>query len=133
MLYGSCSTKRAPRILKNKWVLHILVGWIVANQNKSARIRTLSILKILYTGCSTKDAIKLLLLRNTKVSRENHFYTFTLGKWWQIKRNATRIRILLVLKLLYSGYFTMEQYHSSFCGAPKISRPNDFYGSILGE
>ena len=78
MLYGSCSTKRAPRILKNKWVLHILVGWIVANQNKSVRIRTLNILKTLYTGCSTKDAIKLLLLRNTKVSRE---ITFTHSLW----------------------------------------------------
>ena len=58
-----CSRKETIKLLpsrgtwnfKNKLLLHIHFWWILGNQNKTTRIRTLYILKILYTGCSTSN------------------------------------------------------------------------------
>ena len=50
---------RGPHIIfKNKWVLHIHFGWIVANQNETIRMKTLYILNKLHKGFS-KEAPKL--------------------------------------------------------------------------
>ena len=61
--------------------------------------KTLNILKLLYTRCSEKDVITLLLSRSTWNFKKTDFYTPSLSKC-KIKRN--RIRTTYNLKLLYS-------------------------------
>ena len=69
MLYTGYSMKEAISMLllwgtyyfNNKLLLHLKFGLTVANQNKKAKTRTLYILKMLYTWCSTEEAITLLL------------------------------------------------------------------------
>ena len=55
--------------------------WISSGKSKQkTKIRTLYILKMLYAGCSTKDAISLLPSGTRAVSRTNDFYAYTMGK-----------------------------------------------------
>ena len=68
--------------------MHTHSGWIMANQNLRSKIRTLYILKMLYTGCSTKEAISLFLSRTTKISRINVFCTFLLYMLFRLWVNA---------------------------------------------
>ena len=41
----------------SKWVLHMQFGYVVAKLNEVARFKAFLTLKMLYTGCSTKEAI----------------------------------------------------------------------------
>ena len=41
-------------------------GQLVSNENKQARFKTFSTLKMIYTGCSMKGAILLLFQWSTK-------------------------------------------------------------------
>ena len=52
------------RISRKKILFHIHFGSKMAKQNK-ARIRALKIFKMLYTGCSKKEAMSLLLSEST--------------------------------------------------------------------
>ena len=71
LLHTGCSTKEAITLLPSTWnfkkklLLQIHFGWSVANENKAIRIKTLYILEILYTGCSSKEAVLLLILWST--------------------------------------------------------------------
>ena len=73
MLHKRCSTKEATKLLpswstsnfKKSWLLQMHIGLIVVNWNQKTRIRILSILKLLCTGCSTKDAISLVISWST--------------------------------------------------------------------
>ena len=73
LLRTGCSTKKAIKLLpsrstwnlKDSRLLQMHFGLIVANKNKKTSIRTLYILKMLHTRCSTKEAIKLLPSRST--------------------------------------------------------------------
>ena len=49
----------------NILLLHMQFRFIVANQNKKTKTGTLYILKTLYSGCSMKEVISLLLSRST--------------------------------------------------------------------
>ena len=55
-------------------------GKIVPNQNKTNKIKTLHILEIRRTGCSTKEAMTVLLRGAPKNSRKSGFYTVTFSK-----------------------------------------------------
>ena len=60
MLYTGCSMEEAATLLpswstwnfNSKWLLHMQFGLVVANQNQKTKIKTLYILKAVYTGCS---------------------------------------------------------------------------------
>ena len=57
------------------------VLWINCGKlKKKTRIKKLNILKLLYTGCLTKEETKLLPRGASEISRINDFYTYTLGK-----------------------------------------------------
>ena len=117
MLYARCSTKEAiwyhcfflgaRRISKKERFLQHFWG-IVANQNKKTRIKTLYILKLLYTGCSTKKAMSLLLLRSTENVKNKWLLQKHFG-WVVVNQNRkNRIKRLYILKLLYTGCSTKE-------------------------
>ena len=106
---------------------------MLTNQNKTTRIRTVYILKLLHTGCSTKEAIKLLPLRSPKSSRKVDFCRCTLDYLQQTK-----------IKKLDSGHYTFwncyiqraswkKQYLCFLRGTPESSRLNAFYTQILGK
>ena len=65
---------------QEKLILHMEFGSILANQNKKTRMNTLYILKMLYTGCSTKEAISLCRRGARKSLRINVFYGYALDK-----------------------------------------------------
>ena len=46
---------------------------LVSNQKQQARLKTFSTLKMIYTGCSVKEAILLLFQWSTKSFREENF------------------------------------------------------------
>ena len=102
--------REAPKITKNKLLLHMLFGQVTTNQDKNSSIRTLDVSKLLYTRCSGisnnnknpsartlniskllyivcsgKDAITLLLSRSTWNLIKSDFYTFSLSKQLQNK------------------------------------------------
>ena len=116
LLPTECSTKEAIKLLpsrstwnfKNTWLLYINVGHIMTNQNQKTKIRALYILKMLYTGCSTKEATSLLLSRNTQNIKKNWFLLmqFRLIVANQIKK--TKFRTLYILRLRYTECSTKE-------------------------
>ena len=67
-----------------------------------------------------------------KILRKSDLYTCILGEQWQIK--LTRIRILYVLKMLYTGdasYRRRKQYHCFLRRTLRISRINKKLKSII--
>ena len=50
----------------------------MANQDRATIMRTLYNLKMLYTGCFTKEAISLFLSRSTENFKKIDFYISTL-------------------------------------------------------
>ena len=108
MLHKGCSTKEVKKLLlsrstwkfKKSQLLQMHFELIVANWNQKTRIEILSILKLLYTGCSTKEAISLFPSW-TKTSRINAFSTRILGKCSQIK-----------IKQLESGQYILKLLHT---------------------
>ena len=66
----------------------------MTNQNKITRILTIYILKMLYTKCSTNEAISLLFFRRShKISWKIDFYTYTLNQ------------VIVILFLLWSTLY----------------------------
>ena len=73
LLCTGCSRKNPIKLLPsrctwnflNKWLLYVNFGWTVANRDQKTKIRRIYILKMLYTWCSTKEAVSLLLSRST--------------------------------------------------------------------
>ena len=65
----------------------------VANQNKKNRIRTLYVLKLLHTGCSTNEAITLLLWQSTWNFNNKKLFDIHHGWIVQNQNKTTRIYI----------------------------------------
>ena len=89
-------------------------GLIVANQNKKkTRIGTFHILRMLNTGCSTKEAISLLLPRSTYDLCKNDFCKSVLGKTWhkkkKRKKGKSKIRTLYTFKVQNIGCTTKQR------------------------
>ena len=111
LLHTGCSTKEAIRLLpfqstwnfKKSRLLQMHLGLIVVNWNQKTRIRTLSILKLLYTGCSTKDAISLLPSWSTRNFENKCLFYAHFGSMLTNQKKTTRIRTLYILKLLHTG------------------------------
>ena len=111
MLHKRCSTKEATKLLpswstsnfKKSWLLQMHIGLIVVNWNQKTRIRILSILKLLCTGCSTKDAISLLPSWSTRNFENKCLFYAHFGSMLTNQKKTTRIRTLYILKLLHTG------------------------------
>ena len=80
----------------------------VANQNKKNRIRTLYVLKLLYTGCSTNEAITLLLWQSTWNFEKSCLLQMPFGIIVGNQILKTRIKRQYILKLLHTGCSTKE-------------------------
>ena len=55
---------KAPKILRKNDCYTFTLGQTQSNTINEIKIRALYIFKLLYTGCSRKEAISLLLLRS---------------------------------------------------------------------
>ena len=68
-----CSFRGAPKISRKNDFYTLILG----DENKTTRIRTLHVWKLLYTGCTTNGAISQFLSRSTqdiKKKRLSHIH-----------------------------------------------------------
>ena len=118
---------------KKKWLLKKRFGLNVAKQNTKSNIRTLYNFRRLYTGCSVKEAILLLLSRDT-LNFKNKWLLQKHFKW--IVRNQN--------KKIESRHYTFWHcyihgdpwkniYSFFFHRVPKIVKINYFCTCSLGS
>ena len=86
---------------------YIYFVWMMANQNKKTKIRTLYILKMLYTRCATEEAISLLPARSTW-NFKIKLLLYIRFRWILANQNKTKLRTLYILKILYAECSTKE-------------------------
>ena len=112
--HTGCSTNHAVKFLPSRttwsfkinWFLHMHFRLTVEKSNKQKRIRKLYILKMLYTGCSTRGSISLFLSRSTSNFENKWLWYIHFGK--TLRKKITRITTLYILKILHVGCFTNE-------------------------
>ena len=113
-IFWKCYIQGAPRkkqyhsFFRGVPIISRIFGLIVANQNKIIRIRTLFILKMLYTGYYTKEVITLLPSRSTWNFKKKWLLHMYFGLIMTKQNKKTRIRTLYILKMLYTGCSTKE-------------------------
>ena len=80
----------------------------MTNQNQKTEIRILYIMNKLYTGCYTKEAVSLLLLRSTKNFKKNWLLHMHFRLIVSNQNQKTTTRTLYILKMLYKECSTKE-------------------------
>ena len=80
-----------------------MLGWLWEIKIKRLKSGYYTFKKCYIEGAPRKKQHHCFFRGTPKISRKIDFYTYKLGEWWQIKIKKTRIRILYVLKMLYTG------------------------------
>ena len=92
-------------------------GWNVAKQNRKCRIRTLCIFKLLFTACSTREAISFFLPRSS--------WNYKNKLLFQNKNSS--IRTLNISKLLYSRCSGKDEITLVLSRSTWNFKKSDFY------
>ena len=144
MIYTGCSMKVAISLLlapstsnfKNKQLLQKQFAWIVVKENKKTRVRTLNIWKLLYTGCSTKEVISLVLsqiMKNFKNEWPLYIHLWFLANRRKSKLKKYITKTVYILKLLHTGCSTKEVISLLLSQGTWNLKKNDFYKYNLGK
>ena len=106
---------------KNKLLLHRLFEQVTTNQNKNPSIRTLNISNFLYTWCSRKNAITLVLSRSTQNFKK---MTFTHSSWLNSckSKQENQNRGAIHVEIAITWCSTKKSNHCFFCETRKISK-----------